>query len=191
MYSSFQEGLIFLISTLFDLFLFVLVVRLILAWSHVNYFDPITQFVTRITNFIIKPLRRVIPNIGRLETSTLVVIVCMEIAKFLLVSLLSYGMPNIAGLMLLASADTLKLLIQFFIYAIIIQAIMSWVQPHSPMMQTLYKVTLPVMRPVQRIVPPIGGMDISPIPALIGLQLLIIVLVNPLMGVASGLAFGG
>jgi YggT family protein len=59
------------------------------------------------------------------------------------------------------------------------------------MMHTLYKVTLPVMRPVQRVVPHVGGMDISPIPALIGLQLLIIVLVNPLMGVASGLAFGG
>jgi YggT family protein len=191
MYDSMQNGFVFLVSTLFDLFLFVLIVRLILMWSGVNYFDPVTQFVTKVTNFLIKPLRRVIPNFGKLETSTLVVILCLQIIKFLLVSLISYGMPNAGGLALLACADTLKLIIQFFFYAILIQVIMTWIQPQSPIMSTLYQVTSPIMQPIQRLIPPVGGMDISPIPAMLGLQLLIIMLINPLMGMAVGIAFGG
>ena len=191
MSGSVHDGLTFLISTLFDLYLFVLVVRLILVWSGANYFDPITQFVVKVTDFIIKPLRKIIPNYRRLETSTLIVIIVMEIIKFLLISLMSFGMPSIVGLLLLASVDTLKMLIQFFFYAILLQAIISWVQPNSPVMRTLYQVTSPIMRPVQRLVPPVGGMDISPIPAMIGLQLLIIMLVNPLMAFAVGIAFGG
>ena len=83
MSGSLQDGLVFLISTLFDLYLFILVVRLILVWVGVNYYDPITQFLVKMTNFIVKPLRHIIPNIGKLETATLVIIILMEAIKFI------------------------------------------------------------------------------------------------------------
>lgn len=187
--SSLTQGLLFLINTLFDLFLFVLVIRLILAWSGAHYFDPITQFVVRITDFIIKPLRRYLPNIQRIETSTLIVIFVLELIKFAIIAFLSFGIPHVIGLMILALADMGKLFIQTFFYAILVQALMSWVQPNSPMNNVLYQITAPLMRPIQRVVPLIGGMDVSPIPAMILLQLLLIIFITPLMSLGLGLTF--
>lgn len=189
--NSLHQGFTFLISSLFDLYLFILVVRLVLVFAGANWFDPMTQFIVKATNFIITPLRRMIPNINRLETSTLIVILAMEAIKFTVISLISVGTPNILGVLVLSLADTFKLFVQFFFYAILIQVVMSWIQPQAPVMQLLYRVTSPIMRPVQRLIPPIGGMDISPIPAMLGLQLLLIMAVNPLMSVALGMAFSG
>lgn len=185
-----NNGFLFLINTLFNLYLFILVIRLILAWVKANYFDPITQFVTKLTDFIIKPLRRWIPNINRLETATLVVFLLLETMKFFLILLLSYRMPNIAGLLLLALGDAIKMILDAFFYGILIQVILSWVQPHSPATHLLRQFTSPIMQPVQRFTPPIGGFDISPIPAMILLQLLVILISNPLMNIGMGVAFG-
>ncbi len=184
-----MQGLLFLINTLFDLFLFILVIRLILAWSGAHYFDPITQFVVRITDFVVKPLRRILPNIKQVETSTLVLIFVLELIKFSSIALLSVGTPQVLGLFVLAFADMIKLFIQTFFYAILVQALMSWVQPNSPMNNVLYQITAPLMRPIQRVVPLIGGMDISPIPAMILLQLLLIIFITPLMSFGLSLTF--
>lgn len=191
MTNSLNDGFIFLLNAVFDLYLFILVVRLVLVWAGANWFDPVTQFIVKATNLIITPLRRLIPNAGRLETSTLVVILLMEMIKFTIISTVSVGSPNILGIFILSSADTLKLFIQFFFYAILLQVIMSWIQPQAPIMQILYRVTAPIMRPVQRLIPPVAGMDISPIPAMLGLQLLLIVAINPLMSLGIEMALRG
>lgn len=188
--STLNDGLLFLINTVFDLFLFVLVIRFILAWSSAHYFDPVTQLVVRLTDFIIRPLRRFIPNIGRIETTTLIIIFILELTKFATIAFLSLGKPNISGLVILAFADILKLFIQTFFYAILVQALMSWIIPNSPLINVLYQVTAPLMRPFQRIFPLVGGIDISPIPAMILLQLLIVVLVNPLVSIGLSYTFG-
>lgn len=188
--SSLHEGSLFLINTLFDLYLLILMVRLLLARAGANYFDPTTQFVTKFTDFVVKPVRKIIPNYRKIEVSTFLIILILECVKFLAISLLTIGMPNIAGLILLSLVDIFKLGIQCMFYAILIQAIMSWVQPNSPVNYLLSQITAPVMRPIQRIVPPVGGFDISPIPAMIFLQFVIIVIVNPLMSIAVGVAFG-
>lgn len=187
--SGFYQGLLFLINTIFDLFLFILVIRVILAWSGAHYFDPVTQFVVRVTDFLVKPLRRVIPNIKRIEMATLVLILAIELIKFSTIAMLSIGFPHFLGLLILAIADMGKLFIQTFFYAILIQALMSWVQPNSPINNVLYQVTAPIMRPLQRMIPLIGGMDITPIPAMILLQFALIVFVNPCMSLGLALAF--
>lgn len=188
MSESLRTGLIFLINAVFDLYLMILMIRIILAYVGANYFDPVTQFVTRLTNFLVKPLRRGLPNYGRLETASIVLLIGLEILKFALILALSTGTLNITALLLLALADAIKLVLNLFFYAILIQVILTWVQPHSPMSYTLYQVTSPLMRPIQRLIPPIGGIDISPIPALIILQFLSIVLVNPLMSAGMSAA---
>lgn len=187
--SALNQGLLFLINTLFDLFLFVLVIRLILAWSGAHYFDPITQFFVRITDFIIKPLRRWLPNVRGIETSTLTLIFALEIIKFAIIAFLSVGAPHLLGLLVLALADMGKLFIQTFFYTILVQALLTWIQPNSPMNNVLYQITAPIMRPIQRVVPLIGGVDISPIPAMILLQLLLIVFITPLMNLGLSLTF--
>ncbi len=190
MSNTLHDALLFLINTLFDLYLFILVVRIILVYVRSNYFDPITQFVTKLTDFIVKPLRRLIPNIGRFETVTILLIIVIECIKFLIISSVSFGVPSLIGLLLLSIGDALKLVIQSFFYAIILQAILSWVQPHSPMTQTLNQFTWPIMQPFRRLIPPIGGMDISPIPALIVLQLVNILIATPLIAMGLKTAMG-
>ncbi len=187
--SPLYQGLLFLINTCFDIFLFVLVVRFILAWSGANYFDPITQFVVNITNFVVKPLRRLIPNFRNCETASLVLILVLEIAKFYVISILSMGMPNVLGVLILSIADMARLFVQTLFYGILIQVIMSWVQPVSPLNNTLYQITSPILRPIQRLLPLMAGMDISPIPAMIILQLLLIVLINPMTSAGLVVAF--
>ena len=190
MSDTLRSALLFLLNSLFDLYLFVLMVRIILVWVRSNYFNPVTQFVVRVTDFLVQPMRKVIPNFRHIEIATVVLALLVEMLKFFLISCLSYGMPNPLGLPILAFADILYLLIKTFTYAIILQAILSFVQPSSPLAGTLARFVSPVMRPVQRLVPPVGGIDLSPIPALIGLQLLSIVLVGPLMTLGQGVAFG-
>jgi len=188
--NAFNSALLFLISTLFDLYLCILIIRLILVWARTDYYHPFTKFIVTLTQFLVNPLRRILPNIGRFETASFVLIFVLEILKFLLISLLSIGTPNFIGLPILAVADMIKLVLNTFFYAILLQVILSWVQPFSPLNSILNRVTSPIMYPIQRVVPPVAGIDISPIPALILLQLLIILLVNPLMAFGVNIAFG-
>jgi YggT family protein len=191
MQSPINNAGIFLISTLFDLYLFVLIMRLVLVATRVDYFNPLSQVVIKLTQKIITPLRRVIPNYKNIELATVVVLLGVEVIKFILLGLIIVGLPNPAGLIILAVADSLKSLVNLFFYAIIIQAIMSWVSTgHSPMTQVIHKITTPIIRPFQRIIPPMGGLDISPIPAMIALQLLLILFISPLLAIGWGMAFG-
>ena len=177
MFSSLDNAGIFLVKTLFDLYLFVLVLRLILVFVRADYFNPLSQLVVKLTNRIITPLRRIIPNVATIELSTLFVIIVVEIIKFTIISFLVTNSVNILGVIILAILDTLRTILSTFFYAILIQALLSWIQPGtSPITQVLNKITSPIIRPIQRILPPVAGFDLSPIPALIGLQVLIILL---------------
>lgn len=190
MAGTLNNAFLFLVNTLFNVYLFILCIRLILAWVGADYHEPLTQFIVRFTNFIVKPLRRYVPNFRDLETSTLILILAIEAIKFFFLAILSFGLPNIFGLLIFAFADTLRLFITTFFYAILLQAIISWIQPQSPINYVLTKFCSPVLRPLQRIIPPINGFDITPIPAFIILQLLIIVLVDPLIAIGWKFAFG-
>lgn len=185
---SIRGALLFLITVLFNLYLFILMIRVILVYVRADYFNPVTQFVTKLTQFIVNPLRKILPTVGQLELSSLVLIFVLEIIKYFLLLMLTFGLPNFLGLILLAFADSLKILFDTFFYAILLQVILSWVQPYSPLNTVLYQFVTPIMRPLQRLIPPVGGFDITPIPALIGLQLLAMLIVNPLMSMGMGIA---
>lgn len=187
-----QQALLFLINVVFDLYLILLTMRLILCWIRADYYNPVTQFVVKFTQPLVKPLRIVIPTIAHIEFASLVLIIILNMVKFFFLGVITAGLPhNPLGLVLLSLADTLKLILNTFFFAILLQAIMSWInQTYSPVTHFLYQITAPIMRPIQKVVPPVGGIDLSPIPALILLQLLIILVVNPLMTLGWGIAFG-
>lgn len=188
--SGVNDALLFLITTVFELYLFILVIRVLLAYAGANYFDPMTQFIIRCTDFIVKPLRRIIPNIRRVEVSTVTLIIALEILKRFIISSLSMPELTLPGICVIALADTIRIFLQTLLYAIILQAIISWVQANSPVSFILDKITAPIMRPIQRVCPAVGGMDISPIPAIIILQLLIILIANPLAQAGYGVSLG-
>lgn len=190
--NSLNSAGIFLISSVFDLYLLVLMVRVILCWIRADYANPLTRFVIKLTQPIILPLRRIIPTIQNIELATILVILLLDTLKFSLIGLLLVGkIANPAGLFLLALGDSLKLLLNVFFYAILLQAILSWVQPgYSPIARLLEQLTAPIMRPIQRVCPPVAGFDISPIPAMILLQLMIMVVAGSIVNLGAGVAFG-
>jgi YggT family protein len=183
---------LFLINTVFDLYLIVLMARLILAWSHADYNNPLTQGVITLTQPFVKPLKKFLPTVRGIELSTVVIILVLDMIKFTLIGMLAISFPNnIFGLPILACADFLKLLLNTFFYAILISAILSWIQPgYSPVARALQQITYPVMRHFQKYIPPVSGFDFSPIAALIFLQLLIILVCEPLLAVGMRATFG-
>lgn len=174
--NSVLQATIFLINTLFGLYLMILGIRLILAWERANYFNPIIRFIITMTQPLIGPVRKVIPNIGRLETATLVWMILLEIIKFSLILLIANQGLDLAILPLSAVFAVIILLIQIFFFAILIFAILSWIHTGtSPLMQVLAQLSAPVLRPLQKVIPLISGFDVSPLVALILLQVLLII----------------
>lgn len=173
--------LVFLISTLFHLYAFALALRFILQWVHADFYNPLSQFVVKITSPVVNPFRKIIPGYKGLDLGT--VLVCylvLALSQAIVQSLSGYPItPLSVGI--LAITELVSLFIDVFFYAILIQAIISWINPHggNPMTHVLASVTAPVLRPVQKFIPPLGGMDISPIFAMIGLKV-IEMLVNPI-----------
>jgi len=177
MISSLNNTGAFLINTIFDLYLMVLAARLILAFSKANYFNPITRFVITLTQPIINPIRRVIPNYDGIEFSTLLVILVLQLIKFSLIGAMFITMPAFDSLLIISITSSIKLILTLLFYSIMISAIMSLLTPNqTPFTQVLYELSSPFLRPFQRMIPPVGGFDISPIPALLILQIFIRVL---------------
>ncbi len=188
MSDTLTAALLFLIETLFNLYLFVLVVRVLLVWIRSDYYNPVTQLVVKMSDWVVQPMRRVLPNVKNIETSTLVLMFLIEIIKFYLSFTISYGMPGLLGVVILSIGDMIYLFVQTFMYAIILQAILSLIQPNSPVSFILYRITAPLLQPISRMMPKVGYIDLSPIPAIIILQLIKIMMINPIMQVGQSFA---
>jgi YggT family protein len=165
---------IFLIDTLFDLYIIVLMLRFLLQQVRADFYNPVSQFIVRATSPVVKPMRRLVPGFGGIDVATVVLIIAFICAKALLVSALQgYGV-SFVGLLLYSVSEFLTLGINVFIFAIIIQAILSWVNPdpYNPVYSILSSITAPLLRPVQRMLPSMGGLDLSPMVVLIALMFL-------------------
>lgn len=184
------NAVLFLIGIVFDFYIMAVFFRLLLAWVHADYYSPITQFVIKVTDVFVKPMKKVLPDVRGFETATLVLMLLVEMIKYFLITIFSFGLPNIVGLFVLSIGDTLNLILQTLCLALILQALLSWIMPGSPIYLSLYKLTAPIIRPIQRIIPPIAGIDISPLPVIIILQLLIIIVATPIKGFGLALAIG-
>jgi YggT family protein len=164
----------FLVTTLFSLYILAVMLRFILGAVRADFYNPVSQFLVRITNPLLKPMRKVIPSIGKYDTSALLLMLLLQVASLGLVVLLRGISVSVVTLLFAAVGELVLLVINVFLFAIIIQVILSWVSPgnYNPVTALLYSITSPVMRPIQRIVPPVSGIDLSPLVAIIGLQVL-------------------
>ena len=173
----------FLITTLFSLYILAVMLRFLLGVVRANFYNPISQFLVRITNPLLVPLRRIIPGIGKYDTAALVLLLVLQLLSLTVIVLLRGGDFQFFNLLIRAVFEIILLTINIFIVAIFVQVILSWINPgtSNPVNDLLYSLTSPILRPVQRLLPPVGGMDLSPLFALIGLQVLNM-LVRPLLG---------
>ncbi len=178
--SALSNAGLFLITTLFDLYLIVLMLRIILVWVHADFSNPLSQFTIKLTNPLITPLRKIIPNYFGIEFSTLLIVYLIEVIKFSITYLLTLGaITSFVSVFILAGVDIIKLIFNIFFYAILFQAILSWVQPGaSPISFVLAQMTAPILRPIRRVVPLVGGFDLSPIVAMILIQTILIALMQ-------------
>ena len=181
----------FLIQTLFGLYLLVIMLRLLLQWVRADFYNPISQFIVKVTNPPLKPLRRFIPSIGGLDTASIVLLLIIKVIELVLLGLLpGQAVPAIPGLIALSIVDLLGLMVNVFLFAIFIQAILSWIggASYNPISALLYQLTAPVLRPFRNIIPPVSGMDLSPLAAIITIYLVILLVITPLKDWAHSMA---
>ena len=174
--------LIFLIQTLGGLYAFVVMLRFLLQLTKADFYNPLSQFVVKVTSPVLRPLRRYIPGFRGLDISSLVLAWLVQTLVLFLVGVLAgLGLASL-GAVLWSLPALVELAIDVFLYGVIIRVILSWINPDpfNPMVQLIHTLTDPVMAPVQRRLPPIGGLDLSPIAVTIGLILMQMLLLPPL-----------
>ncbi|TXH69753.1 MAG: YggT family protein [Thiothrix sp.] len=174
----FQNIAIFLISTLFSLYIGAVLLRFLLALVRADFYNPLSQFLVKITNPVLVPLRRFIPPIGKIDSASLVLAFTLKlIAATLLMSIQGLD-AGVGGLLLAVLADLIRTVVWIFMVALIIQAIMSWVGNSygNPMGSLLDSLTAPILDPIRKLVPLIGMVDLSPLVAILLLQVVLIAL---------------
>jgi len=183
MNSYFTNPLEFLISTLFSLYILAVMLRFLLGMVRADFYNPISQFLVKITNPLLIPLRKIIPGAGKIDVAAIILMLLLQLIMLAIIVALRGVTPPLLGLLLTAIGTLVILAINVFLFAIIVQVIISWVNPgsYNPVNGLLSSLTAPVMRPIQRLLPPMSGIDLSPLFALIGLQVLKM-LIQPLLG---------
>lgn len=177
-----NQILAFLLETFFGLFIFVLLARFYMQAFRASFHNPIGGFVLALSNWVVLPARKIIPSLLGLDMATLVVAWLAETLLLFLLSTLheiSFGVaPEIvlALFLLLALLELLRTSIYLLIGVVILQALLSWVNPYTPFAPMLNTLTRPFYRVFQRLIPPIGGIDLSPLFLLVVLQIMLYVL---------------
>ncbi len=168
--------LMLIINTLFDLYILLVLLRFLFQMLRADFYNPVSQFIVKLTTPPLKILRRVIPSVGGQDAASIVLCLLLIYAKFLLMRALSIPAVHIGGVMaplsvsyggllVFSVADLVALILTVFLVAIIIKVILSWVNPghYNPVIGLVDRLAQPVLRPVRKIVPLIGGLDLSPL----------------------------
>jgi YggT family protein len=174
-----MSALIFIVDTLLSLALFVVLARLLLQWARADFRNPIAQAVVRITNPLILPLRRILPPVRKVDTASVVAVVLVAALKVgILFALTGYGAPGLELWVRAIAVELVQVLLRTYFYAILLYALLSLIAPggYSPLQSVLASVCEPVLRPFRRLIPPIAGIDLSPLWAVIAIQAILLLL---------------
>lgn len=184
-----------IINTLFDLYILLVLLRFLLQMLRADFYNPVSQFIVRATNPPLRPLRRAIPSIGGQDTGSIVLCLAVIYIKFLILRAMSITMVPIGsvsapigavsygGLAVMSIADLVSLTLTVFLVAVIVKVVLSWINPgaYNPMIGLVDRIASPVLRPVQRLIPPLGGLDLSPLFASLALLVIKMLVVPPIV----------
>ena len=186
------NGLLFLVRIIFNAYLLIIMLRVLFDLFGTDYFNPISQFIWRVSNPPIKLIKKVIPNLKKFNMAALVLIIVLELVKLYLFVLIAGEIPNILGLFVWAFAGLLSQFVSLYFYLILFSVILSWIMPtyRTPISVVLFRLTDPILAPARKIIPPIAGLDLSPIVVIVILQLITIVGISTLVGFGMRLTFG-
>jgi YggT family protein len=178
---------IFLIDTLASLYILAVVLRFLLQWSGADYYNPIAQFLVKATHPPLRFLRRFVPAIGKIDTSSIVLALSLQMLADFSILLMKGLAISIGALTILSITQLVSLLINVFIFAVFARALMSWMNPgtFSAASAILYSLTEPLLNTCRKFIPDFGGVDLSPLVVLLFLQLAKMVVLPPLHELAG------
>ena len=181
--------LIFLIQVAFELYILLVVLRFLLQLLKADFYNPLSQFTIKLTAPVLNPLRRLIPGIAGLDVASLILAWVLKTVELLVVFLHTNGSFQPLAAMLWAIPELLELFVNIFLFAIVIQVILSWVgtSGYNPASSVLDSLTEPVLAPLRRWIKPVSGFDLSPMAAVIGLIVLKMLLLPPVQAVVRAL----
>ena len=186
-------ALAFLVETVFGLFTLSLLLRFYLQWARAPHRNPLSDFLHALTDFAVRPARRLVPGLWGLDFSTLTLAWLAQVIELWLTLAIRGWEPGpqvgaaIIAIALLAFVQVLKLLVYIVMGAVLIQAVLSWVAPYSPVMPLLSTMARPWTRIFQRRIPPVGNVDLSPLFVLVACQLILMIPLALLEGMVSRL----
>jgi YggT family protein len=191
--------LAFIITTLFDLYILVVLLRFILQMLRADFYNAVSQFIVKMTTPPLKVLRRFIPSMLGQDSAAIVLCLLIIYAKFLLLRALDIpvvaiadvhvpiGLVSYAGLLIYSIADLASLFISVFLVASIIQVVISWINPgqNNPVIGLVNTITAPILRPIQKRLPPMGGFDFSTMVAILALMIGKMLIIPPIIQLGS------
>ncbi len=175
--------LVFLIQILFGAYTLIVMLRFILQLVKADFYNPVSQFVVKVTTPLLRPLRRIIPSMGGMDVASIALMWLVKSVELMFILLLkSTGASSLLAAFVWSIPELVEQAIDLFLFAILIQVVLSWVSPggYNPVVNLIYSITDPLLRPARRIIPPIAGLDLSPMAVVIGLVLLKMLLLPPL-----------
>jgi YggT family protein len=178
MQSNGLNALAYLFGTLLDLYITAIMLRVLLQWVRADFYNPVCQFLVTVTNPPLKPLRRIIPTFGRLDTAAVVLMLALEFLSVWITSRLGSAPLGPAAVAVFSVTKLLATLLMTYFFLIIAAVILSWVggQLRHPVIPLVFQLTEPVLRPFRKLIPPIAGIDLSPIFALIAIRFLLLLI---------------
>lgn len=164
--STLSEILIFLIDTLSSLYISLVLLRFLLQLVRADYYNPLSKSIVKLTNPLLLPLRKIIPGFFGWDFASLALAILLQFFAVVIITFIQYG--EFIGLIFCLKFAIIKLLMTLFtlyFFAMLILVIASWVAPHSynPALQLLRQLLDPLLRPIQKVLPPVGGLDFSPL----------------------------
>lgn len=176
-----NEIVVYLLQTGLGLYLLLVMLRFVMQLANADFYNPISQFVFKATQPLVGPLQRFLRPFGRFDSASLTLAIALQAAGVMLIlALNNIASPNPVTLFLWSAIGILGLLLKIYFFALLASIILSWISPggSNPAVYLLYQITEPVMAPVRKLLPPMGGLDFSPILVFIGINVLEIVVRN-------------
>ena len=187
----FSQAIIFLVKLFFDIYILTLILRYLLTIVRVDSLNPLSALIIKVTNPLLKPLRRTIPGYFGIDWASIISLFLVQAIEIILVALIiTGGIPAFSGLTILTIAYLLRTILYIYLFIIIVQVIISWVNPnvYNPITTIMYQISEPILKPIRQFIPSSGGLDFSPLVALIIINLLMILIISPLMDLGQKLS---
>jgi YggT family protein len=173
-----MAALLFIVDALLTLVVVAFLLRVLMPVVRADFRNPIGQAVLQFTNPLVMPLRKLLPPAGRIDVASVVALLVVQLAKTAVLRLVAGAGLAFVPLLVGGLHDLARTVLQFYFVAVLVYALLSWVAPggYGPGAQLLARLCDPLLNPLRRIIPPIGGLDLSALFVLIGLQALQILL---------------